>query len=107
MSTQKAVTDTPIYMFEREAEIIALGGEDGSVALVVAETPFYPEGGGQVGDRFGSVAPPAGITPEHLSASHTRTATSRPFTAIGSPQGSAPAKKGTTTLSSRFVCRTM
>ncbi|HET6741314.1 MAG TPA: urea carboxylase-associated family protein [Kribbella sp.] len=39
--------------------------------------------GQQVGDLFAYVAGPAGITGEHLSASHTRTATSRLFPAIG------------------------
>lgn len=39
--------------------------------------------GGQVGDLFAYVAAPSGITPEHLSAAHTRTATSRLFPAIG------------------------
>jgi alanyl-tRNA synthetase len=38
--------------YEREAEVLAASGKDGdSVAIVVAETPFYPEGGGQTGDR--------------------------------------------------------
>lgn len=39
--------------------------------------------GQQVGDLFAYVAGPAGVTGEHLSASHTRTATSRLFPAIG------------------------
>ncbi len=40
------------HEYERDAEILAASGKDGdSVAVVVAETPFYPEGGGQVGDR--------------------------------------------------------
>ncbi|GAB2633092.1 urea carboxylase-associated family protein [Kribbella swartbergensis] len=39
--------------------------------------------GQQVGDLFAYVASPSGITGEHLSASHTRTATSRLFPAIG------------------------
>ena len=38
--------------YEGESEVIAAGGKDPEhVAIVVAETPFYPEGGGQVGDR--------------------------------------------------------
>jgi uncharacterized protein YcgI (DUF1989 family) len=39
--------------------------------------------GQQVGDLFAYVASPSGITGEHLSASHTRAATSRLFPAIG------------------------
>jgi uncharacterized protein len=39
--------------------------------------------GQQVGDLFAYVVGPAGVTGEHLSASHTRTATSRLFPAIG------------------------
>ncbi|HSR57436.1 MAG TPA: alanine--tRNA ligase [Candidatus Binataceae bacterium] len=38
--------------YEGDSEILgASAGEDGSAVVVVAETPFYPEGGGQVGDR--------------------------------------------------------
>ena len=40
------------HEYERDAEILAASGKDGeSIAVVVAETPFYPEGGGQTGDR--------------------------------------------------------
>ena len=40
------------HEYERDAEILAVSGKDGgSIAVVVAETPFYPEGGGQIGDR--------------------------------------------------------
>jgi alanyl-tRNA synthetase len=38
--------------YEAESEVLAAGTQDGgSIAIVVAETPFYPEGGGQIGDR--------------------------------------------------------
>ena len=40
------------HSYEGESEVLAAGGKDGGhVAIVVAETVFYPEGGGQVGDR--------------------------------------------------------
>ncbi len=39
------------HAYEGESEVLALGGEKDSIAVVVAESPFYPEGGGQVGDR--------------------------------------------------------
>jgi alanyl-tRNA synthetase len=37
--------------YEAESEIVAAQAEDDRITVVTAETPFYPEGGGQVGDR--------------------------------------------------------
>ncbi len=59
------------HSYEGESEVLAAGGKDGDhVAIVVAETPFYPEGGGQVGDR-GVIETAAGAI---LEVSDTRKA---------------------------------
>src|SRR6202140_5330377 len=40
------------HRYDAESEILAAeAGDDGRLTVVAAETPFYPEGGGQVGDR--------------------------------------------------------
>ena len=37
--------------YEAESKIVAAQADDNRIAIVTAESPFYPEGGGQVGDR--------------------------------------------------------
>jgi alanyl-tRNA synthetase len=37
--------------YEAESKIVAAQTDDYRIAIVTAESPFYPEGGGQVGDR--------------------------------------------------------
>jgi alanyl-tRNA synthetase len=37
--------------YEAESEIVAAHADNDRITIITAETPFYPEGGGQVGDR--------------------------------------------------------
>ncbi|MBV8452127.1 MAG: alanine--tRNA ligase, partial [Deltaproteobacteria bacterium] len=37
--------------YEAESEIVAAHPDNDRITIITAETPFYPEGGGQVGDR--------------------------------------------------------
>jgi alanyl-tRNA synthetase len=37
--------------YEAESEIVAAHTDNDRITIITAETPFYPEGGGQVGDR--------------------------------------------------------
>jgi alanyl-tRNA synthetase len=39
------------HRYEADSEVVAAEPADAGVTLITAETPFYPEGGGQVGDR--------------------------------------------------------
>lgn len=38
-------------LYEADSEIITAQAGPGQISVVTAETPFYPEGGGQIGDR--------------------------------------------------------
>ena len=39
------------YLVELETEVVGVGDEDGTVFAILADTLFYPEGGGQPADH--------------------------------------------------------